>query len=184
MAENMIARRDRLVAKMNAEVSELERRGLRLAGNAFSPVLLLKGRPNAQELAGEAVCSQRDGVALRAALTALGYAPEDWCALLATDPAGHPVAVDDLRLAIAAFAPTTIVCCDEEAASSFREAYADELAELPDLNCAMLVPGVVSRVLGMRVLNLGGFEASLDDARQKQVMWAYLKRIPALGEPY
>ena len=73
--------------------------------------------------------------------------------------------------------------CDEAAAAAVREAYADELAALPDFAEAMLAPGVVALVLGMRVLNLGGFEAALADKRQKQVMWARLKRVPPLGEP-
>ena len=76
------------------------------------------------------------------------------------------------------------MCCDEAAAGAVREAYADDLADLPSLEEAMLVPGYVVRVRGMRALNLGGFEAALGDARQKQLMWARLKQIPPLGEPY
>jgi hypothetical protein len=36
----------------------------------------------------------------------------------------------------------------------------------------------------MRMLNLDGFEDALGDQRQKQLMWARLKQIPPLGEPY
>ena len=46
------------------------------------------------------------------------------------------------------------------------------------------MPGVLARILGMRVLNLGGFEASLNDPKAKQLMWARLKLLPPLGEPY
>jgi hypothetical protein len=48
----------------------------------------------------------------------------------------------------------------------------------------MLVPGAVAQVCGMRVLNLGGFAEALGDAHEKQVMWARLKRVPPLGEPF
>ena len=48
----------------------------------------------------------------------------------------------------------------------------------------MLSPGAVAHVCGMRVLNLGGFAAALADAHEKQVMWARLKQIPPLGEPF
>ena len=44
--------------------------------------------------------------------------------------------------------------------------------------------GNVVHLLGMRVLNLGGFAAALGDAHEKQVMWARLKKIPPLGEPF
>lgn len=65
-----------------------------------------------------------------------------------------------------------------------REAYADELAALPDITHAMLDKGVLVMLLGMRVLNLGGFEASLSDKASKLKMWHALKQLPALGEPF
>ena len=46
------------------------------------------------------------------------------------------------------------------------------------------MPGVLARILGMRVMNLGGFEESLADPKAKQVMWARLKTLPPEGEPY
>jgi hypothetical protein len=42
----------------------------------------------------------------------------------------------------------------------------------------------VAPILGMRVMNLGGFSAALSDPRKKQLMWARLKQLPPLGEPY
>ena len=53
-----------------------------------------------------------------------------------------------------------------------------------DFDAAMLAPGHVVRILGMRVMALGGFEAALADPHAKQVMWARLKQLPPLGEPY
>ena len=43
---------------------------------------------------------------------------------------------------------------------------------------------MVAHVCGMRFLNLGGFAAALGNPRQKQVMWARLKQVPPLAEPY
>ena len=48
----------------------------------------------------------------------------------------------------------------------------------------MLTEGRVVQVLGMRVLNLGGFEEALSSPERKQLMWARLKQIAPLGEPY
>lgn len=184
MAVGRTQRRELYLGKARADLAELERLGLRMAGNAFSSVLLLKGLPNEAEKNGEAPLSGADGGALRAALTALGYAPEDWCALLACDGEGTPLAGETLRLAVCALDPATLVACDDQAASVLREAYADELAQRVDFDEAMLAPGRVVLLLGMRVMVLDGFEAALGDAHRKQVMWARLKQLPPLGEPY
>ena len=40
------------------------------------------------------------------------------------------------------------------------------------------------QLLGMRVTALGGFEESLSNPKAKQLMWARLKQLPPLGEPY
>ena len=143
--------------KTAAEVAQLEQRGLVLAGN---------------------------GAALHAALERLGYAPEDWCALSAVTAAGAPVDPEGFRLALAALSPSTVILCDETAANLARETLAPELVALPTLECAMLQPGYVTEVLGLRLLNLGGFEAALADPAAKQLQWAYLKQLPPLGEPY
>ena len=177
-------RREAYLAKARFELSALAAQGLRMAGNAFSQVLFLKGAPSAEELAGAVPLSGKDGDALRASLTALGYAPEDWCALLTVDADGQALDEPTLRTAIATLDPSTLVACDEPAAQALREAYAEHLALLSDFESAMLTPGTMSRVLGMRVLNLGGFADALSDAHQKQVMWARLKQIPPLGAPY
>ena len=89
-----------------------------------------------------------------------------------------------MRLAIATLDPATVIALDAPAASAICEAFADELVELESLEAATLAPGYVVRLLGMRVLALGGFEQSLADAKAKQVMWARLKQVPPLGEPY
>lgn len=178
MGVNAATRGKVYVRKMQAELEELEQLGVQTAGNAFSTVLFAKGVPGPAEQAGGALLSGADGKALRAALNKLGYAPEDWAAI---DTSAPP---EVLRRAVTALDPSTLVACDEEAAAAIREAYAEDLCELPDFEDALLSPGRVVQVAGMRVLNLGGFEAALSSSKQKQVVWAYLKRIPPLGEPY
>ena len=165
------------VDKTRAELSELERAGVQMAGNAFSSILFVKGEPGPAELAGGDLLSGQDGKALRAALMRLGYAPEDWAAMGVVSP-------ELMRRAIVTLDPSTLVMCDEAAAAAVRDTYADDLFELALLDDAMLTPGRVVQVAGMRMLNLGGFEAALASDHQKQVVWAYLKQIPPLGEPY
>ena len=67
---------------------------------------------------------------------------------------------------------------------ALREAYADDLTIIESFEEAMLEPGYVVQLCGMRVLNLGGFAAALSDPRAKQQMWARLKRAAPLSEPY
>ena len=177
-------RRTFYLEKTRHELDALVERGVRVSGNAFSSVLFLKGEPNEEERVDEAILKGADGTALRAALTALGYPPEDWCALLTTSSDDSPLEPSLLREAICTLDPSTLVACDEAAAQSLREAYSDELTRLADLDEAMLTAGKLTRLLGMRILNLGGFEAALTDDRQKQLMWARLKQIPPLGAPY
>ena len=184
MASERDARRRACVDKAAAEIDSLIARGALAGGHAFSEVLLVKGELSDGEKGGAPAFSGADGTALRASLERLGYAPEDWEWLLAVDEAGGPLDVSLFREAVCALDPTTLVCCDEAAAALAREAYADDLFAVERLEEAMLAPGVVARICGMRVLNLGGFAAALADAHEKQVMWARLKQIPPLGEPY
>lgn len=172
------------VEKAKADLASLEQRGVCMGGNAFSSILFLKGEPSKEELGDKPVLSGPDGVALRAALGALGYAPEDWCAMLTVSGNGTALEPAIVREAVCALDPATLVACDDAAAQALRDAYADELVSLDDFEAAMLAPGKVVRVLGMRVMALGGFAAALEDAHEKQVMWARLKQLPPLGEPY
>lgn len=188
-------RKDALVDAIEQELGSLRARGVRVAGNAFSPVLLVKGVLNDSERGKDELLSGRDGSALRAALPAMGWEPQDFCALAAVagegDPSvagqldeGAPLPVELFREAIEALDPEAIVLLDDVAADALREAYADALAIIEDFDTAMLRPGLVASVLGRRVLALDGFEAALDDKAQKQRMWAYLKQLPPLGAPH
>lgn len=186
MARDTHGRRDACLAKARAELDGLADAGVVMAGNAFPAVLLVKGELSATERArASALLGGVDGDALRAALSALGYAPTDWCALSAlADDGETPLSPGLLRKAFAVIDPTTAIACDETAARLVREAFADELASLEELPAAALEPGFVAHVLGMRLMNLGGFADALGDPREKQLMWACLKRLAPLGEPY
>ena len=184
-----------LADALELELAALTRAGVRICGNALSPVALVKGELNEAELAGEDLLSGADGTALRAALERLGYAPEEFCAISAVADKVEPGVEDAIargemlpptlfREAVEALDPEAVILLDEVAAQVMREAYASELAEIEQFDVAMLEPGLVAHLLGRRVLALGGFEASLSDAREKQRMWAYLKLLPPAGAPY
>ena len=177
-------RRQAYVEKTRSEVASLVECGVRMGGNAFSPGLGGMGELAPEVVAGGERVAGGVGAALKASLKALGYAPEDWETLVAVDAAGAPLAPDLMRLAVATLDPATLICCDETATQVVRDAYAEELSGLEDLNEALLPAGMVAYVCGMRFLNLGGFAAALGDPRQKQVMWARLKQVPPLAEPY
>lgn len=184
MANVKEARRRACIDKTNAEVEALEAKGVVFGGNAFSSILFAKGELTPAEKSGAEPYFSAEGSALQASIKALGYAPEEWETLLTCDAAGEPLDALVLREAVATLDPATLVCCDEAATAAVREAFADDLAILDSFEEAMLEPGVVAHVCGMRVLNLGGFAAALGDSRQKQLMWARLKQIPPLAEPY
>ena len=164
------------------ELDALCARGVRMEGNAFSPIVLIKGDLNEEERAGGALLGGADGTALRASCAAIGYAPEDFCALAAVagegdDPAltlGATLPTEVFREALEALDPEAVLLLDATAADLMRETYADALVAIDDFDTAMLKPGLVAHVLGRRVLALDGFEAALGDKREKQRMWAYI----------
>lgn len=193
MTMSSTERRAALAAQARQEADSLERRGVRMAGNGYSPVLLVKGRLNAEEASGAELLSGADGGALRAALTARGYAPEDFCALACVAGAGDgsgPVAAgetlttDLFREAVEALDPELVIPLDDDAADLMREAYADALAAIEDFDAAMLAPGLVVTVLGRRAMALDGFEDALADPDRKRRMWRFLKQVSPAGAPY
>lgn len=195
MAITTQERKEALAAAAEQELKGLEARGVRMAGNAFSPVVLVKGELNDAERSGEPLLSGADGTALRAALGAIGWEPQDLCVLAAVAgqgdevvadglTAGEPLPVDLFREALEALDPEAVILLDDAAADLLRETYADALAIIEDFDTAMLKPGLIAPVLGRRVLALDGFEAALSQPAEKQRMWAYLKQMPPLGAPY
>lgn len=195
MALRASERKEALAAAAEQELGFLQTHGVRIAGNAFSPIVLVKGELNEVELAGGSLLGSADGDALRSALSAIGWAPQDFCALAAVSGEGEdgveagsipgePLAPELFREALEALDPEAVVLLDNAAADVMREAYADGLAIIEDFNTATLAPGLVAPVLGRRVLALDGFEAALAAPAEKQRMWAYLKQLPPLGAPY
>ena len=195
MAITTQERKEALADAAEQELKGLEARGVRMAGNAFSPVVLIKGELNDAERSGEPLLSGADGTALRAALGAIGWEPQDLCVLAAVAGsgdeavagglmAGEPLPVDLFREALEALDPEAVILLDDAAADLLRETYADALAIIEDFDTAMLKPGLIAPVLGRRVLALDGFEAALSQPAEKQRMWAYLKQMPPLGAPY
>ena len=98
--------------------------------------------------------------------------------------AGEPLPPEVLHEALEALDPEAVLLLDDAAARAMRDAYADALVVIEDFDTAMLKPGLIAPVLGRRVLALDGFEAALNDSREKQRMWAYIKRLPPAGAPY
>lgn len=108
MAISTTARRDAIAAQARQELDALEARGVWFTGNGYSPILLVKGELNDAERAGGELLAGADGHALRAALTAIGWAPEDFCALataLAPD-AGDGAAAASAGVSATGAAPT------------------------------------------------------------------------------
>lgn len=195
MAITTQERKEALAAAAEQELKGLEARGVRMAGNAFSPVVLVKGELNDAERSGDPLLSGADGTALRAALGAIGWEPQDLCVLAAVAgsgdeavagglTAGELLPVDLFREALEALDPEAVILLDDAAADLLRETYADALAIVEDFDTAMLKPGLIAPVLGRRVLALDGFEAALSQPAEKQRMWAYLKQMLPLGAPY
>lgn len=188
MAVPTTERKEALAAAAEQELASLQARGMVASGNAFSPVLLVKGILNEGELRGEGLLSGADGTALRSALSAIGWEPQDFCVLSAVSVAGdgagaEPLSTELFREAVEALDPEAVILLDDAAADLMRETYADALAIIEDFDTAMLKPGLVASVLGRRVLALDGFEAALSVPAEKQRMWAYLKQLRPLGAP-
>ena len=70
------------------ELTSLAVRGVRIVGNACSPIVLVKGDLDEAERSGGELAAGPDGAALRKALGAIGYAPEDFCVLASVAGAG------------------------------------------------------------------------------------------------
>jgi hypothetical protein len=167
------------LAAVRERVDALAQAGVRAHGNGFSSLVVLTaaGEP-AQGLLAPDVTR-----ALQAAFTRLRYAPEDWCVLSTRRADDEPLDVALLRQALITLDPATVVVVDPRAADDLRLAYAQELEE-QDPALARFAPGTLVRLLGMRVLNVGDFGAALASSDSKQRAWAWLKRVPALGDPY
>ncbi|QWT17808.1 hypothetical protein KPC83_01215 [Collinsella sp. zg1085] len=81
MSITQTERTQALFEQARAQIRSLEARGVWIEGNGFSPLLLVKGEFTAGNTCHTSLLETREDAALRAALTRLGWAPEDFCVL-------------------------------------------------------------------------------------------------------
>ena len=146
-------------------------------GALLAEIAAVKGLPGPAEASGGAALSGADGAALGKALQALGWAADTVFYTLSRPEPGmdHKRAADRLRMQLEAVDPQVIVVLDAEAASDVAEAF----------GCARPEPGGSPlRVLGRRIVAIGGFEAALADPKAKQRVWAQLKAAKPEGPAY
>ena len=187
MPTSQSQKKEAIAQATEQELASLAARGVRIAGNACSPIVLVKGDLDEAERSGGELAAGPDGAALRKALGAIGYAPEDFCVLAsvagAGDGAGEALPCELFREALETLDPEAVLLLDNSAADVMRETYADMLVAIDDFDTAMLKPGLVAHVQGRRVLALDGFEAALTDKAAKQRMWAYIKQLTPAAAP-
>ncbi len=182
MSTSQSQKKEAIAQAAEQELTSLAVRGVRIVGNACSPIVLVKGDLDEAERSGGELAAGPDGAALRKALGAIGYAPEDFC-VLASVAVGETLPCELFREALEALDPEAVLLLDNNAADVMRETYADMLVAIDDFDTAMLKPGLVAHVQGRRVLALDGFEAALTDKAAKQRMWAYIKQLTPAAAP-
>ena len=158
MSTSQSQKKEAIAQATEQELASLADRGVRIAGNACSPIVLVKGDLDEAECSGGELAAGADGAAL--ALTC-----------------------DLFREALETLDPEAVLLLDNSAADVMRETYADMLVAIDDFDTAMLKPGLVAHVQGRRVLALDGFEAALTDKAAKQRMWAYIKQLTPAAAP-
>ena len=183
MPTSQSQKKEAIAQATEQELALLAGRGVRIAGNACSPIVLVKGDLDEAERSGGELAAGPDGAALRKALGAIGYAPEDFCVLASVAGVGDGLPCELFREALEALDPEAVLLLDDRAADTMRETYADMLVAIDDFDTAMLKPGLVAHVQGRRVLALDGFEAALTDKAAKQRMWAYIKQLTPAAAP-
>ena len=186
MPTSQSQKKEAIAQATEQELASLADRGVRIAGNACSPIVLVKGDLDEAECSGGELAAGADGAALCKALGAIGYAPEDFCVLASVAgavAAGEALTCDLFREALETLDPEAVLLLDNSAADVMRETYADMLVAIDDFDTAMLKPGLVAHVQGRRVLALDGFEAALTDKAAKQRMWAYIKQLTPAAAP-
>lgn len=172
LADDRLTPAQHLVDKTKQETEALYAHGVRISGNAFSPLLYM--------------AVEFDDVsthALKAAHAALKLAPEHWCEVELRSELTSPCADEGeqnylMRLVIATLSPAVVVCCDSVSASALVSAYAHTDAEI-GLPVA-LVPGEIRYICGFACLALGDVSASLTNEASKQQLWFFLKRLQEL----
>jgi uracil-DNA glycosylase len=163
------------VAKARAELRAADAQiGAKTAiagrGDPTAEVMIVKGVPDAGEVASRSALSGEDGVAARKALAALGFDPERlWATHSRPAQAGGDDCAGRLEAIVEAVDPLVAIALDDVAATDLAAAY----------RVPALVPGrpVIARgrVLGC----VGGLAASLSDPAAKARVWECFKTIAA-----
>lgn len=145
-----------------------------VAGDPLARVVLVKGVAGPAEASGGPLMSGPDGAAATAALSALGFDPPTWFAVMSR--AG--LAGDDAGLrnrwlleAIEVADPYAVVALDPVAAEDLAAA----------LGIRGLTPSDPVSVAGRTVIALEGLERSLDDPALKRRVWRQLKALAPRG---
>ncbi|MFR3451878.1 MAG: hypothetical protein ACLTSX_10380 [Collinsella sp.] len=191
-------RKEALAARSRAGAQgALKRAGVRMAGNAFSPGRACQRRAQRCRAAGRSeLLSGADGTALRAALGAIGWEPQDLCVLAAVAGSGDEAVAGGLT----AGEPLPVDLFRRGARGARSRGGHPVWTMWPPIFCARPMPtpsrssetsippcsslGSLRRFLAAVCSALDGFEAALSQPAEKQRMWAYLKQMPPLGAPY
>lgn len=196
--------KDALIAKSNAEFKRLEQKGFCMSGNGFGEIVALTSVITANQGTRKTLLSTTAQDALEKALVRLGYPPHCWatvgipCPVHTTSQSNATHAATSalqasqssqilhktdeelystIRETCAVFSAHTILLCTKEATEMMRGVYAVELAALTNINVALLAPGTLASVCGMRVLNVGDLEDAFTSTTKKQRLWSWLKHL-------
>ncbi|MDR0459312.1 MAG: hypothetical protein LBG68_02460 [Coriobacteriales bacterium] len=158
-----------------------------LAGSPGADVLLIKGLAGAAELAGKAVLSGKDGKALQAALTSLGWGTDNWCAIICSPPDYPILSAGQLHQLIEILDPLLIITLDASARQKTQDALVESSNSRQTADQAALLSltttpaawraGAEIYLMGRHLLALDDFESSLENNSSKQRVWAELKQI-------
>ena len=77
MPTSQSQKKEAIAQATEQELASLAGRGVRIAGNACSPIVLVKGDLDEAERSGGELAAGPDGAALRKALGAIGYGGRD-----------------------------------------------------------------------------------------------------------
>ncbi len=125
MPTSQSQKKEAIAQATEQELASLADRGVRIAGNACSPIVLVKGDLDEAECSGGELAAGADGAALRKALGAIGYAPEDFCVLASVAgagdgavAAGEALTCDLFREALETLDPEAVLLLDNSAPMS------------------------------------------------------------------
>jgi uracil-DNA glycosylase len=139
-------------------------------GDPTAEVVIVKGAPDAAEVASRSALSGEDGVAARKALAALGFDPErTWATHSRPAQADDDAYAQRLEAIVEAVDPRVAIALDDVAAADLAAAY----------RVPALVPGRSVIARGRVLGSVGGLAESLSDPAAKARVWECFKTIAA-----